>query len=189
MRDRITSVIALLLLAIVTGTSYWYSRAMHWQAPGFIPEAAAPDLYARRIALTEFDAAGRAKQTLFADAMSHRSDTDEATFESPRIVSRRPDQPRVEVRARVADVEQSGEQVRMRGDVVLERSAFEGQAALTIRSEEMLALPDEDRYRTDREVTLQRGGSTIRATGMDFDNVARTVVFGADVHASFAPNR
>jgi hypothetical protein len=74
---------------------------------------------------------------------------------------------------------------------VLHREAAGNQPPLKVTTEYLLVLPDYDRYRTEREILLERGPSNERARGMDLDNVARTIVFGSDVRAHFvsAPRR
>jgi hypothetical protein len=53
----------------------------------------------------------------------------------------------------------------------------------------LLALPDRDRYSTDLPVVVDRGADSIRARGMDLDNIARRVEFFADVVDTIAPQR
>ena len=188
MRDRVTTLIAIVLLALVTATSYWYSRALRWGGRIIPSPPEAPDVTANRIALTEFDALGRARLTLFADSLSHRSDTDIGTLESPRLVSRRADQPQVEVRARRGRVEDVGATIYLEDDVQLTREAGGRQPQpLHVTTDYLVVLPDYDRYRTDHDILLERGPSSERAHGMDLDNVARTVVFHADVRALYVP--
>ena len=187
LRDRVTSLIAVVLLAIVTATSYYYSRELLWSTRVVASPPEAPDLTAQRIALTEFDALGRARMTLFAASMTHRSDTDIAKLEEPRLVSRRIDQPRLEASARHGRVEDGGATIYLEDDVVLTRAAVATQPPMRITTEYLVVLPDFDRYHTDRDILLERGDSYERAHGMELDNVARTAVFDADVHALYVP--
>jgi lipopolysaccharide export system protein LptC len=187
MRDRVTTMVAILLLAAVTATSYWYSRSLRWSMRVAASPAEAPDVIASRIALTEFDALGRARLTLFADAMTHRSDNDVGLLDQPRLVSRRIDQPQLEAQARHGRVDDGGASIYLEDDVRLTREAVGEQPPLKVTTEFLLVLPDYDRYKTDRDIQLERGASTERAHGMDLDNVARTVVFQSDVHALFVP--
>lgn len=189
MRDRLTSVVALLLLAIVTATSFWYARALRFSGDA-AAIAEAPDLTAEHVALTEFDALGRAQRTLFATTLSHRSDNDIADLTLPRLVSRRPDQLQLEVRAQRGWIEDGAARVHLEGEVVIDRAASATQPPLRISTDYLVALPDYERFATDRPVLLERGQSTVHARGMQFDNVAQTVELDADVHATLiAPAR
>ncbi len=186
-RDRITMIIAIALLALVTATSYWYSRAMRTPESAEPPRPGTPDVVVDLVVLTQFDDQGRARNKLFGEKLRHFPDTDDIEIAAPRLVSLRPDQPRVEARADTARVQDAAERVHLLGDVVVMRSAFDGEPAMRLTTDYLLVLPDEDRYRTDHPVRLTRGDSAIRANSMDFDNIARTVVLTGAVHSVIAP--
>jgi LPS export ABC transporter protein LptC len=187
-RDRIASVIAIALLALVTATSYWYSRSLQ---TGTAAEAAHPkvDADADQVTLVQFDSAGRAKFKLFADRMTHYAQTDNVDLVKPRLLSLRPDQPRVEAVAQLAHIENDGERIRLSGDVVLTRASPAGLPPLRVSTEMLLALPDLDRYSTDRPVLVDRGPDSIQAHGMELDNITQRVEFLADVVDTIAPQR
>jgi lipopolysaccharide export system protein LptC len=186
MRDRIASVIAIVLLALVTATSYWYSRFLQSPAPA---EAVRPqvDADADQVTLIQFDSIGRAKYKLFAERMTHYVQTDNVDLVRPRLISLRPDEPRVEAAAQLAHVENDGERIRLTGDVVLTRASPPGQPPLRVSTQMLLALPDRDRYSTDLPVRVERGTDSIRARGMELDNIARRVEFFADVVDTITP--
>ena len=186
MRDRIASVIAILLLGAVAAVSYWYSRSLQ-VAHGPERLRAAVDADGDGITLMQFDASGRAKYKLFADRMTHYVQTDDVDMISPRLVSLRPDQPRVEAVAQLAYVENAGERIRMSGDVLLTRASPPGQAPLKVSTQLLIAFPDRDRYLTDQPVRVDRGADSIRARGMDLNNITQRVVFLADVVDTIAP--
>jgi LPS export ABC transporter protein LptC len=189
MRDRIASLVAIVLLALVTATSYWYSRSL--QSGTKAPEAPRPnvDADADQITLVQFDAAGRAKYKLFADQMTHFWQTDDMDLVRPRLVSLRPDEPRVEAVARLAHMENDGERIRLTGDVLLTRASPPGAPPLRVSTQMLLALPDRDRYLTDQPVLVDRGPDSIRARGMDLDNITQRVEFLADVVDTITPKR
>jgi lipopolysaccharide export system protein LptC len=187
MRDRITMIIAIALLAIVTATSYWYSRVMRAPERGEPPRPGTPDIVVDRVVLTQFDAEGRARNKLFGERLRHFAENDDIEVAAPRLVSLRPDQPRVEVSARTARVENAAERLHLNGDVVITRAAFDGQPEMRMNTEYLLVLPDEDRYRTDRPLKLTRGDSSVDANAMDFDNIARVLVLSANVRSLIEP--
>jgi lipopolysaccharide export system protein LptC len=189
MRDRVASVIAIVLLTLVAVTSYWYSRSLQNEGRG--SETARPqvDADADQITLTQFDEVGRAKYKLFADKMTHFERTDDVDLVKPRLISLRLDQPRVEVVAQQGHVENNGERVRLSGDVVLTRDSPGAQPPLRVSTQTLLALPDLDRYSTDQPVLVEHGSDSIRARGMDLDNVAQRVEFGSEVVDTITPQR
>jgi lipopolysaccharide export system protein LptC len=187
MRERLASVVAIVLLAVVLITSYWYSQSLLVVSGTAPPRPGSVDFFAEGIALTQFDPFGRARYKLFADRMTHYPDSDDVDMTHPRMVSLRPDQPQVRASALVAHVENNGERILLNGDVVITRAPDGAQPPMRIETEALLALPDSDRYSTDQPVQVDRGDARVRAIGMDFDNVARRVVFQSDVRSLIAP--
>ncbi len=187
MREKIAPALAILLLAIVATTSYWYSQVLRRPQP--VPRAApgTPDFFVERVVITQFDALGRARHKLFADKLTHYLENDNIELASPRLVSLRPDQPQLDVRSRNALVEEAGERVHMLGSVVATRAGTGDEPPMRFTSEYLLALPDSDRFSTDQPVTMERGASTVRARAMQYDNITRVVDFRGDVRAVFAP--
>ena len=123
MRDRITAIIAIVLLALLAGSTYWYSVSTRL---GAIPSAVSregPDVIGEKVTLTQFDAAGRAVNKLIGERITHYPSDDRAEVVQPRRVSLREDQPQIDARADRALVEESGARVTLTGNVTLVRAA------------------------------------------------------------------
>jgi lipopolysaccharide export system protein LptC len=188
MRERLTSLIAMLLLAFVTATSYWYARVLKMPTVSLAAAPGMPDFEAEQLVITQFDAEGRARHKLFAERLLHYGDTDNVDLASPRLVSLRPDEPQFEVRAERGRVENAGEKVHLHGKVDLRRAAGPDAPAMRARTEYLLAIPDFDRYSTDQPVELERGAARITAAGgMELDNIARTARFDGKVRMLMPP--
>lgn len=187
MRDRLTMLIAIVLLAAVTATSFWYSRVLRRPPAAERTAPGAPDFVVERLVLTQFDETGRAKHKLFAQRLTHFAEGDDIEMASPRLVSLRPDRPQIEARAQRARVENAGERVHLRGSVLLTRGAAGGEPPLRLATEYLLALPDEDRYWTDHPVELERGADRMRADSLALDNIARTMQLAGNVRTELAP--
>jgi lipopolysaccharide export system protein LptC len=188
MRDRITAILAVLLLAGLAGVTYWYSQASRYGAQPMPVSREGPDFVISGLTLTQFDAAGRATNRLFAEQLSHFAVDDRAELLRPRFVSLRPDQPQLEIRARSAVIEGSGEQVLMQDNVVVTRAPGpEGEPPMRLVTERLRALPDFERYSTDVAVEVDRGDSIVRSIGMEYDNITRVVRFNQQVRGTIAP--
>ena len=188
MRERLTSLIAIVLLAVVTATSYWYARVLKMPKAAIAAAPGTPDFEAEKLVITQFDAQGRARHKLFAERLLHYGDTDNVDLALPRLVSLRPDEPQFEVRAERGQVENAGEKVHLHGKVDLRRAASEEAPAMRARTEYLLAIPDADRYSTDKPVEVERGSSRIVADGgMLIDNIARTAQFVGKVRIVLPP--
>jgi LPS export ABC transporter protein LptC len=185
MRDRITAIIAILLLASLAGVTYWFSQVGRYGNLANPVSREGPDFVVNGVTLTQFDPSGRATNRLFAEKMTHFAADDRAELERPRYVSLRPDQPQLEARAQKALVEGSGERVVLTGNVVITRApGADGDPPMRLTTEKLVAIPDREQYTTDLPVEMDRGGSVIRSTGMDYDNIKRVVKFHSNVRGT-----
>lgn len=187
MRDRITAIIAILLLAGLAGASYWYSHAARFQLVSVPVSREGPDFVVDQVTMTQFDIAGRAKHKLFAESLSHYPTDDRVDATRPRLVSLRADEPQVEARAQRARVEGSGEKVILIGDVVVTRAGVGDEPPMRMKTERLVAFPDEERFTTDELAELERGGSRVSSIGMDYDNLKRVVKLRNRVRGTVEP--
>ena len=188
MRDRITAIIAVLLLAGLAGVTYWFSQVGRYSNLANPVSRDGPDFIVNGVTLTQFDPMGRATNRLFAETMTHYAADDRAELQRPRYVSLRPDQPRLEARSQQALVEAGGERILLTGDVVVTRAAgAAGEPPMRLVTDRLLAVPDFEQYSTDRPVEVERGGSVIRSVGMDYDNIKRVVKFHSKVRGTIEP--
>jgi LPS export ABC transporter protein LptC len=190
MRDRITAIIAILLLAALAGVTYWFSQVGRYGNLASPVSREGPDFIVNGVTLTQFDPAGRPTNRLFAEKMTHFAIDDRAELQRPRYVSLRPDQPQLEARAQRAVVQGSGERVVMTGDVVITRAPGpDGDPPMRLTTEKLVALPDLEQYTTDLAVEMNRGDSVIRSVGMDYDNIKRVVKFHSKVRGTIEPTQ
>lgn len=190
MRDRVTAIIAILLLAALAGVTYWFSQAGRYAKLAAPVSKEGPDFVVNGVTLTQFDAQGRATNRLFAETMTHYAIDDRAELQRPRFVSLRPDQPQLEARAQRALVEGGGERVLLTGNVVITRAPGpDGEPPMRLATEKLVALPDREQYTTDQPVEVDRGSSVIRSIGMDYDNIKRTVKFHSKVRGTIEPTQ
>lgn len=188
MRDRITAIIAILLLALLAGTTYWYSQTSRLGDRASPVSREGPDIVVDGAALTQFDVQGRATNRLIGERITHYPSDDRVEVIRPRMVSLRADQPQVDAKANHARVENSGARVILTGDVTLIRAAGqEGEPPMRLATEKLIALPDTEQFSTDAPVLIERGGSRINAVGMDYDNIKRTVKLRSQVRGTLEP--
>jgi lipopolysaccharide export system protein LptC len=189
MRDRITAIIAILLLALLAGTTYWYSQTTRINALASPVSREGPDVVVDGAAMTQFDVQGRATNKLIGERVTHYPSDDRVEVIRPRLVSLRADQPQLDAKANHARVEDSGARVLLTGEVTLIRApGADGEPPMRMTTEKLVALPDVEQFSTDAPVAIERGGSRIDAVGMDFDNIKRTVKFRSQVRGSVEPS-
>jgi len=188
MKDRITAFIAILLLASLAGVSYWYSQTTRLNKISSPVSREGPDFVVNGVSLTQFDETGRATNRLHASQLMHFAADDHSELLQPRLISLRPNQPQLEARAKSANVESGGERVLLSGDVVVTRApGRDGSPPMQLRTQQLTAIPDLDRYSTDVAAEIENGDSVVRSIGMDYDNVQRVVKFRSQVRGTLAP--
>lgn len=187
MKDRITAFIAIVLLASLAGVSYWYSQTTRLKKISSPVSREGPDFVVNGVTLTQFDETGRATNRLHAAELMHFAADDHAELAQPRLISLRPNQPQLEARAKSANVEAGGERVLLTGDVVVTRApGRDGSPPMQLRTQQLTAIPDLDRYSTDVAAEIDNGDSVVRSVGMDYDNVQRVIKFRSQVRGTLA---
>lgn len=189
MRDRITAIIAVLLLALLAATTYWYSQSTRIGALSNPVSREGPDVVVDGATLTQFDADGRATNKLIGDRVTHYPSDDRVEVLRPRMISLRADQPQMDARANHARVEEGGARVIFTGDVtVIRAEGRDGEPSMRLTTDRLTALPDLEQFSTDAPAEIERGGSRIRSVGMDYDNIKRTVKFRSKVQGTVEAN-
>jgi lipopolysaccharide export system protein LptC len=189
MRDRITAIIAVLLLALLAATTYWYSQSTRIGGLSNPVSREGPDVVVDGATLTQFDAQGRATNKLIGDRVMHYPSDDRVEVIRPRMISLRADQPQLDARANHARVEDGGARVVLTGDVTVIRAAGkDGEPPMRLSTERLVALPDVEQFSTDAPAEIERGGSRINSVGMDYDNIKRTVKFRSKVRGTVEAN-
>ena len=160
----------LLLLAILLGAavlSWWLLSQV--QLIGEAEDRARlhrPDFFLDDFVLLAMDESGQPKHRVMGERLVHYPDDDTAEVNEPYMEIYRPEAPDWQVSARFAWIGPGGEQVRLQREVVVERVAETGVAPLTMLTEELLALPDDEYMETDLPVTFLGSGWDVRAVGM-----------------------
>jgi lipopolysaccharide export system protein LptC len=190
MTDRISYALSLLLLLLVLGSSYWYSRSLDASPAGGSGRIGQVDFFGEQIAVTGFDANGSGHFRLFADRMSHHANSDDVVLENPHLFSIAPQQPRMEASAKDAIAHDNAKDILMRGDVVLTRSAEDQKhPSMRVTTQRLTLFPDEDRVHTDVDIRIEDGGSRIEGVGFDYDNVTRRAEVLSTAHGRIAARR
>lgn len=186
MKERLASVVALLLLAALCAISYWYSVKATLESVPHLSNIEAPDFTATGVAMTKFDTQGKAKSKIFASEIEHYSDGS-AKAKNPEYFSLNPTEPQITARADRASMEEGGAIVHFYDNVDIRQAADGDKPASRMETSRLDAYPDTDTYRSDEEVKLTRGGDISFGKGMDFDNVERTFKLRSQVRTVLQP--
>ena len=191
MRERGTLVLSLALLSGLAVGSYWLAEQARLSDAAPKKSGHDIDYTASDITLTRMDDQGRAQYVIDAKKLIHYADDDSGELTAPRLAGAKADRPEMRVRADLGKTTSEGEEVRLYGNVVLNRAPWKGAPELVAKSPYMLALPEQEILRTDQPIAVTQGGSHITANGMQYDNGDRKLQLeggkGGRVHAVIEP--
>ena len=186
MKERLTSIIAIVLLVVLVGMSYWYSIKAEREANLHLSDLEQPDFIAHDIAITKFNADGSAKAKVFAEKVEHYSNG-EANATAPRYYSLNPAEPQVRAQSDSAKMNNGGEVIHFYDNVDIQQEASGKNPASRVQTSQLDAFPDTDTYSSDKPVKLTRGNDVSNGIGMDFDNVERTFKLRSRVSTVLQP--
>ncbi len=188
MRDRLPTLIAIvLLLALVAGT-WWAAdytqRSIPVEAPRRLTHE--PDSWAERFVMLRTDATGMAVNRMEGEHVVHYPDDDSYEITQARAIGQRADMPITIGTSDVALMDQDGKRITMRGNAHLHRVADAERDAMDVTSEELIMLPDDNLAYTDLPARVVHGKSVMHGTGMQYDNNTRQlrVLSASDVKIS-----
>ncbi len=179
MRERGTLLASVVLLGGLAVGSYWLAEQARL---GDVPPRRLGhevDYTAQDITLTRMDDTGRAQYTLDARKMVHYVDDDSGELTQPKVVGSKAGRPEMRLRADTGRTTADADEVRLYGHVVLNRAAWRGAAPLTVTTEYGHVWPDRERFETDKPIRAVRGGSSVDAGSMQYDNATQVAHFGS----------
>lgn len=179
----------LAILMLLAALSFWIERSVqvsggNGQAAQADPEGIMEDFDALRT-----DPAGLPQYRLSAKTLKHYSGSRLTELESPRFVQLDPEAGEVSAVAREATVSPTGEEVDLRGDVVIHRAARPGQSAMTLRTAQLLVFPERDLLRAPGAVEIEDDTQTLRAGAMEYDAERRVIKLTGRVQARHLPGK
>lgn len=125
-----------------------------------------PDFFLDDFILHVMGENGQPKHRIEGTRLVHYPDDDSAEVEEPRMEIHRPEAADWRISARFAWIGPAGEQLRLQREVRVERAAGADTTPLTMLTEELLALPDDQYVESDLPVTFLGLGWNVQAVGM-----------------------
>jgi lipopolysaccharide export system protein LptC len=185
MMERLSSLLPVLLLALLAALTYWLDSAVQSPAaPAEKRRLHSPDFTVDKLLLTRMDVNGRIRDTLHAAKMVHYLDDDSTELELPRFVSLARGAP-LTITSKQALVSSNGGNIYFRDEVRATRAAQAGKSALVVVTDYLHLIPDDNVAKTDRRVTISDASMTIEAVGMELNNDTRVLKLKAGVKGVF----
>jgi len=189
--DRITTVLPLILVAMLVGFTFWLDRLAQPVAnTGNSVKRHDPDYMVDGLAARRMNETGATAYTLSAKKMVHYPDDDTTKLTDPRLVSLgAEDKAPITITANQALVSSNGENVYFEDDVRVTRAAFGNSSEMQMRTSYLHVIPDDNVAKTDRPVTITDAATTVTASGLELDSDSRLLKLRGRVHGIYDPNK
>lgn len=185
MKDRWLAYTPALLLAGLAALTYWLDQRV--QAPGRARDAGqhVPDFTVEDFRATRMNLDGTPRYAVAAKKLIHYPDDNSTLLELPDLTHFDPEKAPVNIRANQGMLSANGKDVYFTGDVLVRREAYGEYDKLTLATSYLHVIPDKDLAKTDREVTMTSGNSTLKSVGLEFNNQTRSLKLLSKVSGSF----
>ncbi len=180
----------LLPLLGLLGATYWLNQQVQ-------PESAKqdsnkrhdPDAIIENFSAIKLDKQGMPHFMMTARKMQHYPDDDSTMLEVPRLTALSVDHPATHAIAKRGIISSKGDEVFLHDDVGVLREADAQQDELTLQTEYLHIIPDQDMADTDRAVTIVNSHNTVHAIGLKMDGKARTLKLLSQVRSEHVPSK
>jgi len=179
-----------LLLLLLLAAAYWLNQQV--QPLPFTPDNSKrhdPDFIVSEVVATTLNEQGKPRFVMAAKKMLHYPDNDSTHLEAPELTSFNPGHPPIHTYAKNGIVSGKAEEIFLRDDVRVVRTASATQSEMTFTTTYLHVIPDSGLAETDQPVTMIDGRNIVHAVGMKFDNKARIVKLLAQVKSEYVPDK
>jgi len=185
-QDRWLAYVPVLLLAGLALLTYWLDQRVQPGGRARSGEAGrTPDYIVDDFTATRMNLDGTPRYAVAARKMLHYPDDNSAVLEHPELSHFDPQRAPVTIRADEGRLSANGEEAIFSGNVLVRRHAFADNQEMTLSTSRLQVIPDKDLARTDREVKLTSGNSTLTSVGLEFNNATRTLKLLSKVNGTF----
>lgn len=175
MRDRLPSLVAILLLALLVAATWWAvdytQRSVDINPPRRVTHE--PDAWGENFAMVTTDPQGLAANRLEGIKLFHYPDDDSYEIIKPIAIGNRPGSPITIATSDTALMSEGSETITMQGNAHVLRLPSDKDEKLDVKSDVLIIVPEQDLIYTDEPALVVNGNSSMRGTGMRYDNRTR----------------
>jgi lipopolysaccharide export system protein LptC len=177
----------LLLLVFLAVLTFWINRTV--QPPAAKLDGSSrhdPDYIMKNFVTTQTDIKGDLRYKLAAVEMRHFPDDDATELQRPRYTQFAVGKPYTQVEGLRGYVSSNGEEVQLVDNVKVTRQAFADKGEMTVETDYLKILPNQDLVTTESPVVIRQAPKTvIYATGMVYEKNKQTVTLLHKVRAHY----
>ncbi len=178
----------LLPLFGLLGATYWLNLQVQPQAAK--PDSSKrhdPDAIIENFSAIKLNEQGVPSFIMVAKKMLHYPDDDSTTLEAPRITMLSAEHPAIHASAKRGMVSSKGDEIFLHDDVEVLRDASAKQDQLSLQTEYLHVIPDQNLTDTDRAITIVEDHTTVHAIGMEMNSETRTLKLLSQVRSEHVP--
>lgn len=189
MRERLPSLVALLLLVLLV-LSTWWAANYTLNTVALDPprrQTHEPDTWAQNFVMLRTNEEGIAINRLEGAYMLHYPDDDSYHLDETIITLNQIQNPIMTAQSDNAIMDQDGARIQLVGNALLQRQADANGDVLSVRSERIVLYPNQDTMETDDPAVVRNGSHTLQGTGMTYNNTTRQLHVHRDSHVIMTP--
>ena len=177
----------LLPLLGLLGVTYWLDQQVRQEITKPDSKRHDPDAIMENFSAVKMNQQGAPRFIMNAKKMQHYPDDDSTELDAPYLTTLSDERPAMHTSARRGLVSSKGDEVFLYQNVSVVREAGAGREELTLLTEYLHAIPDQDLANTDHAVTIVDAHNTTHGIGLEMDNKARTIKLLAQVRSEHVP--
>lgn len=180
----------LILLAMIglLGVTYWLNMQTQVEPPkAKIDTRLSIDALMENFSATKMDAQGKPHFIISAKQLHHYPEDDSTTLDEPVLTTLSDEGIAIHTTAKQGKITSKGEEVILNDQVEMLRDASLQQEKLTLQTEYLHMLPNQNLITTDRPIILTDARTTVHAVGMEMDYKLRTFKLLSRVRSEYVP--
>jgi lipopolysaccharide export system protein LptC len=146
-----------------------------------------PDYIVDNFSFVRMGPNGQPRYVVSGDRLTHRPMDDISFVDKPVVQGITTEHPRVTMHAERARILHEQGQVELIDNVDVERPGTATSKPLSIKTQELTVLPDEELMKTDLPIEMKLGSATVRGTGMVANNATQQVHLATRSQLVFPP--
>jgi lipopolysaccharide export system protein LptC len=185
---RATAWFPLLLLAALTGLSFWLEHLVTSGEPVRDTHSRHdPDLIVRTFNAEKLGPDGGPIYTLAATKLVRFPDDQTVRLDDPRFEQVGAGGVTTSIASKYGTISGQGDNVYFMGDVKVVRSPYKDRSELTLDTSYLQVTPELGLARTDRPVKIRDANTTVTAVGLELRNEDRIVTLWSQVKGEYLP--
>jgi lipopolysaccharide export system protein LptC len=146
-----------------------------------------PDYIVEKFSFVRMSENGAPHYIFSGAKLTHRPVDDASDVEAPQLRAMNPGQPVMTISAKQARITHADNIVELQGEVVVDRPSAPGIRRMSLTTEALTVLPDEDRMETNKAVDIHLGNSDVSGVGFKANNATRQMSIAAQGKMSGQP--